>query len=289
MEKHQLPSELLRYLCCPDDRTPLANGSGLLCPKCEREFEVRERVIDLRPLAPAAFPPGSMDHTYTAGYLQDFAGSLAAPSSRPAWGSSLSGKLLRVKQENVAWLRPLVCEGAGREILCDFSGGAGHYTLAYAGCFRHVFHCDLSTASLRATADMAAAQGIENITFLRIDYLRPPFHGRLDRILCLDTLIRSPYHEIRLLEAIAGSLAPAGRAFVDFHNYWHNPLRRLGVLPDNFIGNRSYSRSQTAGLLRAAGLRAYRYIPFRQEFPEAGGLARLIPPTRHIYEIHATG
>ena len=101
-----------------------------------------------------------------------------------------------------------------------------------------MFHCDLSTQSLLHTAAKAREQGILNIAFLRIDYFQPPFRRSLDRLICLDTLIRAPFHELTLLRGIAASLAPRGRAVIDSHNYWHNPLRRMGWLPENFIENR---------------------------------------------------
>jgi SAM-dependent methyltransferase len=133
----------------------------------------------------------------------------------------------------------------------------------------------------------ARALGIRNILFIRADYFAPPFQGSLDRLLCLDTLIRGEGHDFALLTAIANSLKPTGCAIVDFHNWWHNPLRRLGLLPENFSNNRSYGRAEAENLLRAAGIEEFSLIPFLQEFDadSATGrqLARIVPPTRLVY------
>jgi hypothetical protein len=64
-------------------------------------------------------------------------------------------------------------------------------------------------------------------------------------------------------------------------------VRRLGLLPENFRGNHSYSRCEAERLLRSAGVTDFSFRPFRQEFgadaPPGRVLSRLVPPTRLMY------
>jgi len=124
--------------------------------------------------------------------------------------------------------------------------------------------------------------------FLRIDYVRAPFDGSLDVVLCLDTLIRGAVHERLLLAAIRKSLARGACAIIDFHNWWHNPIRALGWHAARFRG-RSYSQKQAKHLLRACGIEDSKLHRFHQEFDSTRGLpssaSRVVPATRLIYRL----
>jgi SAM-dependent methyltransferase len=133
---------------------------------------------------------------------------------------------------------------------------------------------------------------ISNVIFLRVDYFALPFCRSLDCVICFDTLIRGWDHETVLLAKIRSALSDGGKALVDFHNWWHNPLRRLGLLPQNFGQNRSYTRRRAEELLRKVGIEEWRMEPFRQEFDPSSRLKKrlssLVPPTRLIYEFGGT-
>jgi len=210
-----------------------------------------------------------------------------------AWGAeeSVSESWRRKRRRQVQFVKPLITEeeGPSDAVLCDISAGAGYYTLAYAHLFRHVLHCDLSISNLSYVWRKAREMGIWNIFFIRADYIALPFFHSLDRVLCLDTLIRGEAHETLLLASIERSLKPTGVAVVDFHNWWHNPLRRIGFLPENFRNNRSYRRSEAERLLSQAGIKQFVLHPFVQEFDGddavAARLSWLLPPTRLVYRI----
>jgi hypothetical protein len=108
----------------------------------------------------------------------------------------------------------------------------------------------------------------------------------------LDTLIRGEGHDSMLLKSIAGCLKPTGRAVIDFHNWWHNPLRRIGFLPDNFESNRSYSRLETQKLLYEAAFSEATPFRFVQEFDSGSRLGKLcskaLPPTRIVYRVRGS-
>src|SRR5947208_1409160 len=131
---------------------------------------------------------------------------------------------------------------------------------------------------------IAGQPGIRSLLPFRV---LPSLRSSIDRLLCLDTLIRGQDHEKALLNQIERATASEGRAIVDFHHWWHNPLRRLGLLPQNFGNNRSYTRSGAEGLLRECGVEGWRLVRFYQEFaPESTSLKRiswLLPATRLLY------
>jgi hypothetical protein len=61
----------------------------------------------------------------------------------------------------------------------------------------------------------------------------------------------------------------------------------MGLLKENFVLNKSYSRKSAESLLADAGIVEFDYFPFCQEFDTDGrfgaACARLMQPTRHIY------
>ena len=280
---------LSQFLRCPDDGATLDPLAGCLaCALCRRRFPLEDgNYVSMVSLQPARL---AEDTSYAAGYLAARADD--DPTALPSWSiaEESSGRLFEYKRRQVDQVQSLVSEDRPElDLLCDFSAGPGYYTLEYAKRWRYVIHCDLCAGSIAYARRMARDARIGNILFVRMDYLRPAFHQSAPRIICLDTLIRGREHERALAGSIHQSLAPDGAAVIDFHNWWHNPLRRLGLLPENFNHNRSYSLRELAPLLAAAGISRYETIPFHQELDPAGGLysllARLLPPTRWMYRV----
>jgi len=309
---NDLFSTLSGRLNCPDDHAILQlEQAAFHCPCCSRCFPiVADNFVELLPKNPAVLP-AEFKREYLEGYLREFhrpfvfiedlgiseAAKLEkntrarndvlfhAQVAAPAWVQKRSREVKRV-------LPLLARESSSPKILCDFSAGPGDYTLAYASQFSVVLHCDLSVDSLAYAVRKSAQRKLENVLFLRIDYFSPPFQNSLDQIICLDTLIRGKPHETALLRAIQQSLTPQGFAIVDFHNWWHNPLRRLGLLPQNFGKNQSYDRRTAEGLLCETGVAEFEYFPFFQEFDHANLSSRLlsmiVPPTRFIYRFSSS-
>ena len=230
------------------------------------------------------------DTGYAEGYLS--ARADCDPAAPPSWSidADPDARLFAYKRRQVKQAGALIAEDRPElDVVADFSAGPGYYTLEFAKQWRYVIHCDLCAGSIARARRAAREAGIGNIFYLRMDYLRPAFHYSAPRIICLDTLIRGREHERALAASIHQSLAPDGAALIDFHNWWHNPLRRAGFLPDNFTHNRSYALRELPPLLAAAGISSYETIPFHQELDPASGLysllARLLPPTRWMYRV----
>ena len=225
-------------LFCPDDGGPLSrDGDALRCPTCGRAFPVRRGMfVELLPSSPTDLP-GSTSQ-YAADYHEAFGQPFEWNPAAVAWGApeTFPPHWVERRMRQVRLSEGLLADGrdpAGLTV-CDLSGGAGYYSMSYAAKFAAVVHCDLSVDSLNYVMAKAEGRGLGNMAFLRIDYFRPPFRSNVDRLICFDTLIRGEEHERTLLRSIAGCLSPAGEALVDFHNWWHNPVRRMGLLKKNF-------------------------------------------------------
>jgi len=287
---------IANLLFCPDDGASLSFDSGHLdCSSCARRFPIQDdNVAEILPRRPRKIPP-SVNSEYREGYLRAFEQGYRNDQTSLAWGAeeTVSEAWARKRLRQVTAVKRLVTEETrdGESILCDVAAGAGYYTLPYARCFRFVLHCDLSADNLSYTSRKARALGVENIVFLRADYFALPFRRSLDRIICLDTLIRGEAHDGVLLASIVQSLKPGGTAVVDFHNWWHNPLRRVGVLRDNFLGNKSYKRRRLREFLANAGVHQFEIKPFVQEVdpdqPTAKLLTHLLPPTRFMVRLRS--
>jgi len=283
-------------LYCPDDATPLERkGEALTCATCGRTFPIHNgELIELLPKAPTIDP--SFSQGYAEGYTEEFNRPFRWDKDAMAWGAPerRAPRWIERRKRQVRWVQSLLTgpgSAADSSLFCDLSGGAGYYTLEYARSFKQVIHCDLSIGSMNYVYHKAKAQGINNIVFLRIDYFRTPFHHSLPLMLCCDTLIRGPVHERMLLDSIRKSLAPDGMALVDFHNWWHNPIRRMKLLKQNFPSQGSYSKRQLDTLLRDAGALEFECFPFFQEFEQSGIVgkigSKILPATRLAYRIRA--
>jgi ubiquinone/menaquinone biosynthesis C-methylase UbiE len=290
-------AEVAGLLCCPDDGGRLSLASGdLQCMACDRRFRVYEQnLIEILPRRRQELP-SSISSEYREGYERAFDQKYQNNDESMAWGAeeSMTRSWTLKRRRQVEFVRPLVTEGAnpGDSTLCDIAAGAGYYTLAYAQLFRLVLHCDLSVNDLSYARRKAQSMGIWNVLFVRADYFAPPFRNSLDRVLCMDTLIRGAAHESLLLASIAKSLNGDGFALVDFHNWWHNPLRRLGVLRNNFEGNRSYTERELNNLLARGHIVRSGFFPFVQELKGNGAprkvFRKILPATRFVLRIQGT-
>jgi SAM-dependent methyltransferase len=252
------------------------------------------KIVELLPREPAA-PVANRE--YALAYDGQFHRAFQTGQESMAWSTRESSSPAAIrKRERQGRAVLSVLRATGRPLdelgLCDISAGPGDYTLFYARHFRWILHCDLSPEALRYAAQRSRQMGVTNIFFLRVDYFALPFRRSLDRILCLDTLIRGPDHEKALLGQIQCALSPEGRAIVDFHHWWHNPLRRLGFLPQNFGKNRSYTRQEAEKLLLESGIEDGKLVRFYQELettnPCYRSLSALLPATRLMYEFGGT-
>lgn len=281
--------DLLPVFVCPDDGGELRDEAeaGLRCASCGRAFPLAAdgRILSLVSSRTEDLAGASPE--YLAAYTE-----ARNVSDCSYWEMRNTAADHRRKRSQVRQVEELLGAAGPRDLVCDFSAGPGYYTLRYARRWRHVLHCDLSWQALRKASTEASDRGLENVLFVRMDYLNPPFRRSLPQVICMDSLERGPSHEQALLAAIRASLAPGGTAVVDFHNWWHNPLRRLGLMPQNFGDNRSYGAKELPPLLAAAGITQFERFAFHQELETVQGVWRslaemALPPTRWVYRFNS--
>jgi SAM-dependent methyltransferase len=326
------PNEIARHLVCPDDASPLAVAApdALRCATCNRTFPfLAPNLIELLPSKPLQLPAAGVSREYAAAYLHSFPPAhefsidenknqresenenenLSAPTPFNAPETS-SPALVQLRERQAAELlqnfqiaaneaaidrapSAIANKKNSSVVFCDLSAASGYTTFAAARHAHIVFRCDLSLAAVRYASAKASRLGLENFVVIRADYLQAPFRNSIDQLTCIDTLIRGSWHESQLLDAISRSLSPRGVAVIDFHNWWHNPLRRLGLLPQNFGQNRSYSRREVLDLLARANITDFKISPY---IPEArpdtfiGKIIRaMIPAARFVIRFSPGG
>jgi SAM-dependent methyltransferase/uncharacterized protein YbaR (Trm112 family) len=286
-------NDLSGFLVCPLDRTPLdIDVKAATCTVCRTAYPViRDRIIDLLPPEPMQLPmPANSE--FRIGYEAQFRQRIDRDSEARPWGApedTPPAWVAKRRNQVASVLSVLLRHTVTSELtLCDVSAGAGYYSLEYARYFRRVIHSDISPESVVYGHAKAKSLGLDNVFFCRTDYFRPPFNRNIDVAICMDSMIRGPWHEAKLLRNITYSLSTNGIAIVDLHNWWHNPVRRLGLGRQNFRECYSYTKSSASKLIQDVGMEVADYFPFRQEESASiGGLSRglssLIPPTRLVY------
>jgi SAM-dependent methyltransferase len=243
------------------------------------------------PSKPVAISTSEVPSEYESAYTQAYSRVWESSDEVLPWAETSSAKTVKRRERHTEEVFRLLREAPGDAdgVFCDLSAGAGHTTFVAARHSRLVFHCDLSVAAVHYASAKATRMGLENMVIVHADYFRPPFLNSIQQLTCLDSLIRGPWHEARLLASVRQSLAPGGAAVVDFHNWWHNPLRRLGLLRQNFGENRSYSRKEVVQLLKQAGIDEFAVSSFIQEADSqrlsATVLRRLLPATRFMVRL----
>ena len=278
-----------QYVCCPDCKTKIVfETTNFICTECKREFPYSDGILEMLPSQPVhyAFDQRSGYHEKIYTTLFHTKKEEADPEKSWATPELVPAKWLKTKLYHVNFIKNLIEKNTTQRIsFCDFSGGSGYYTFEYHKMFDIIFHCDLSIESMLYTKKRADKQNINNIIFIRTDYTQPPFSGTLDLIYCGDSLIYSPFHEGLVLNGMRQSLKEDGHAIFDLHNWWHNPLKRLGLMKNDFGACYSYTKKQTDDYVKHHFPR-HTYHKYYQEFAN-GQRASLIPGffphTRHTY------
>ncbi|HMP86050.1 MAG TPA: methyltransferase domain-containing protein [Lacibacter sp.] len=284
-------TELLeRILSCPvcNSSTRYVQGS-FHCNSCNSVYPYYDQsILEILPPEPLSFSTDERSPYHEAIYHHLFRTGIGEADPGKSWARPelVPEGWRNVKYRHVDFIYKLIGEATGkRHIYCDFTGSSGYYTFEMSKHFDWVLHCDLSMDSLLYAQQKAAEQNIHNILFIRADYFRPPFNHVLDLVYCGDTLIYSPSHEHLLLAGMYQALKSGGVAVFDLHNWWHNPIRRLGLLPNNNGKCYSYNRFKADAMVRKHFPR-FRRTGYYQEFPSGklpGWIPRLFPNTRHTY------
>lgn len=278
---------------CPGDGGPLEWSSTVYrCRDCGTPYPVHGGVLlDARPRLPRfQGEPGGGDK---GAYLKVFHEAFTFDAAAMAWGAAETNPPWWVadkKAQAEAVCRLLLAHNDGDvRVACDVSAGAGHAVTALAARFETVIHADLCVRSLNYAIAAASRHGLANVAFVRADLLLPPFAGSVTNVVCLDTLEYGRAQMEDGLAAIRGALAPRGLAVVDFHNWWRNPVRRLGLMPANFPAGGSLSRREAEDMIARHGFDLVAYEGWRGRYGRGAvlrrALATVLAPARHTFAV----
>lgn len=161
------------FLACPNDEGNLNLSNDLLtCNTCGDKFKILDDdTIDLTPkhkLNWISLKP-------LEGYLKDYT-NLTKERSEDISEESyqaleldtrLQGYLLENQKEMLRII--------DNNVLCDVGAGVGDHSLEFSKKSSLVFHCDLDMGIIKIAKKKAKDLGLDNILFVRSDYLTLPF------------------------------------------------------------------------------------------------------------------
>jgi 2-polyprenyl-3-methyl-5-hydroxy-6-metoxy-1,4-benzoquinol methylase len=106
---------------------------------------------------------------------------------------------------------------AGHELVLDVATGGGHTALALAPHVHHVVASDLTLAMLEAARSHLAAQGVENVSYLRSAAEQLAVApGSFDLVTC--RIAAHHFADVRaFVQASAAALRPGGRLIISDH------------------------------------------------------------------------
>lgn len=206
----------LQFLACPNCLKSITkNEKTLHCSSCNSDFPILdENIIDLVSNDSFDFITNATSEIYSE--YSDLR-SLGHPTEEKArlWGLEskygISGFVSTLRNKILSMLED--------EIICDIGAGVGNYSLFFANHAKLVFHCDLDLEAILSAAKEAKKQKINNILFIRCDYLYLPFRSNsLHCITSIDVLEKGYEHDSKLIEQISQKLIPNGKYIIDFHS-----------------------------------------------------------------------
>jgi len=165
------------------------------------------------------------------------------------WGFLLNQKgayKFFVKNEREKF-KKLIASYEQKELAIDVSAGCGNYDVYLSSLVSRMVHCEAQTSALTSAFKLATKLNINNIVFIRSNYLNLPFNdGIFDIVICTDTLERGKNHEIQALKEIYRILKNGGHAIVDFHN----KRKLLDRIRNPYI--KTYTKKEIKNLLKEA-------------------------------------
>ena len=220
-------SEYVDLFACPDDKHPLKiNSNYFQCTSCQRKYPIfNDTIVDLVPstqhlkpltdTSPKSSKSYWVDSFYNKEVNTPF--SLTEKTETPFGEVDDSSRCSRnfvniyknflLKQKNYS---------LGRFI--DISASAGAFTLGNSRNAELIVHCDLSRKAINSAYRKARNLNINNIIFVRCDYMSLPFSSALDTVICLDSLnYFGLENDINTVAEMQRILRKGGSAMFDVH------------------------------------------------------------------------
>ena len=278
-------SDVLRFLCCPDDNSKVALRNGFLeCLTCKRRYTILAE--NLLEMLPSNFPSWNLNKNEPQEaermYLKEFKQRFRWDKTSGAWGDltnahpSTRSFYVSEMKKTLELLNP-----SADGFAIDVSGAVGNYARFLSNKVKIMVNCDLHTPSILTANNHKKS----NLLCVRAPYLLLPFTSdTFDYAICTDTLIRGWNHEVKLLKQIQRILKIGGKAVVDFHN------QRWFAKNKNIC---SYNQSEIKRLFMEAGIEQYiiysfgyvpaNLVPYQFLYPVLDSIFKyLLPPKRHI-------
>jgi 2-polyprenyl-3-methyl-5-hydroxy-6-metoxy-1,4-benzoquinol methylase len=235
----------LPFLTCPNCSESIINNKKTLhCSSCSSDFQILdENIIDLVSHNSFDFKTNASSESYSE--YSDLR-NLGHPTEEKArlWGLEskfgISGFVFTLRNKIISLLED--------EIICDIGAGVGNYSLFFANQAKFVFHCDLDLEAILSAAKEAKKQKINNILFIRCDYLYLPFRSNsLDCITSIDVLEKGYEHDSKLIEQISQKLISNGKYIIDFHTKERTKLTKAPITD-------RYSKEELTALINSHDL-----------------------------------
>lgn len=232
----------LQFLVCPNCLESLTNNKKILyCSLCKSDFQILdENIINLVSKKSFDFHTNNTHEIYSE--YSDLR-NIGHPTKEKTrlWGLEskygISGFVSTLRKKIISLLED--------KIICDVGAGVGNYSLHFTKQAKFVFHCDLDLEAILSAAKEAKKQKINNILFVRCDYLYLPFRSNsLPCITSIDVLEKGYEHDSKLIEQISEKLLPNGKFIIDFHSKERTKLTKAPITD-------RYSRKELTSLIHS--------------------------------------
>lgn len=240
-------SEIKSLLICPDDKRDLIlNDSSLVCPNCQRIFEIKGNFIDLRPKLKKVFEfSDQIEINYDAYYDSLLTNKQKKEDVFGVISNSVPQGFVR---ETISNIKKYI---KNTDIVCDIAAGSGDYSIPLAKECKIMLHCDLDLEGIKISQKRAEFKNIKNIFFLAADYFSLPFKNKkIDLAYTIDVIERGKKHDKFLLEQIIKIVRNEGLILFDYHTAERKKITRQS--PEK-IG--TYSKKEINELLKNFSLK----------------------------------
>ncbi len=261
----------ISFLACPHDGGNLElYNEELSCSICSSKFRILDgNTVNLTPKNKKMISSQTSQH-----YMNDYMNKTETTSENISdqrvqafeLDSRLQGYLLENQKE--------ILRVMDNDVICDIGAGVGDHSIEFSKKSSLVFHCDLDIQIIGIAKKKAKQLGLNNIMFVRSDYLSLPFKkNSLPQVVCTGVMGRwGNIHDSLLVEQIAKILKKDGKAVMDFM-----AKERKRVPEDEFKENR-LSKKEIKLLLQKFNLET-------SNFKGIGYLPSSIKVSRFMYKI----
>jgi len=204
----------------------------------EHERELAALVAETaRPTAACAPPQspaaGRADQPDRAGSWDSFFGA------EDPWNYGASA-YERLKYEDTLELVPHLPQGSALELAC----AEGHFTNRLAGRVGALLATDISETALKRAA--ARCEGLRNVAFRQLDFMRGPLPGAYDLIVCSEVLYYAGARLASVARRLAAALRPGGLLVMAHANQIADEPRATGFDWGHAYGARTIGQAFAA-------------------------------------------